>query len=47
MQNSGQKKAEKLSQCFGLHLPMKTTLLGKGININPKAMPIKKEAFSS
>jgi hypothetical protein len=36
-----QKKAEKLSQCFGLHLPMKTTLFGKGVNINPKVMPVK------
>ena len=40
MRNLGIKKAETLSQSFGLHLPMKTTLLVRAVYINSKAMPI-------
>ena len=39
LKKRAQKKAETLSQFFGLHLPMKTTLFGKAINTYPKAVP--------
>ena len=35
-----QKRPKRLSQFFGLHLPMKTTLLVRAVDINSKAMPI-------